>query len=107
MTPRPRKVVQIPVYWVVVCLFMVGGSMIGIPLVSVKIANKNSERIFAQQEAAKAQARLESRAVICSFFASSLDVYLEVPPVSPAGRAQQRNYLDLYTISGCQPPRKE
>lgn len=73
---------------------------------SVQIAERNSERIVADQKRTEAAATAEARRVACAFFTLNLDVYDETPPTTPTGRNLRQTYLEFYQLSGCQPPRK-
>lgn len=115
---RLQRVIQVPVYWVLVGVLVAFASPVGGMIASVKIANNNTARQLASQQKAQAEAEVarlkaeaaakaEARRITCAFFGSSLDVYIEAPPSTPAGKAQQANYLELYSITGCQPPRRK
>ncbi len=39
--------------------------------------------------------------VFCDGVGSTVDAYVEAPPVSPVGAAQQRNAQELYRRLGC------
>lgn len=103
--PKIQRVIKIPVYTVIVAVALTVGSPIASFYAATAIAKRNSEQLIVRQQQAKQEATAEARRITCAFFGSSLDVYRENPPISDAGRAQQRNYADLYRISGCQPPR--
>ena len=100
-----RRYVSIPVYWLLVGILIAVVSPVAAFFASIQIAERNTEQIVAEQEKQRAVAAEEARKVACGFFGSSLDVYIEAPPATAAGRAQQANYLELYRLSGCQPPR--
>jgi hypothetical protein len=113
-----QRVVKVPVYWVIVGVMVMFASPVAALVGSVKINNANTARQLASQqkaqveaEAARVQAEAAAKAealrITCAFFGSSLDVYIETPPQTPAGKAQQANYLELYTLAGCQPPRRK
>jgi len=95
----------VPVYWLIVGIVVMFGSPVLSVLSAVQISERNAQRQLDAVAAAKVEASAEAKQVTCSFFASSMDVYKENPPISEAGRAQYANYADLYRISGCQPPR--
>jgi hypothetical protein len=96
----------VPVYWLVVGMAVMILSPLLSIFASVQIAERNAERSFKEQQRAQAAAQAQSRAVACSFFGASLDVYDETPPISATGRNLREKYVDLYTLTGCQPPRK-
>lgn len=104
--PPPRREIRIPIYWLMVGIAVVFVSPIASVWASVQIAERNAERSFKEQQRAQAAAQVQSRAVACSFFGASLDVYDETPPVSATGRNLRAKYVELYTLTGCQPPRK-
>lgn len=102
----PRRPVHIPLYAVIV---LVVGSILGPVLsitASVKIAERNTAEIVAQQEQAKAEAREQSRLLVCAFFSAQLDVWDETPPTTAAGKNLRQTNLEFYTASKCQPPRR-
>ena len=102
---RPQRVIRVPVWTVMVMVATMVLSPILSFYASVQIAERNSERIVIEREKAEEAARVESRRIACAFFGSSLDVLKENPPGTEAGKAQQANYVELYRISGCMPPR--
>jgi hypothetical protein len=102
----PKRPVHLPLYAVVI---LVLGSTLGPVLsitASVKIAEHNTAVAVARQEQAKAEAREQSRLLVCAFFSAQLDVWDETPPMSAAGKNLRKTNLEFYTASGCQPPRK-
>jgi hypothetical protein len=100
-----RRVVNVPVWTIIVGVAMMFGSPVLSVLAAVSISERNAERQLADVEQAKTEATAESKRITCAFFASSMDVYKENPPPTETGRAQYRNYAELYRITGCQPPR--
>lgn len=102
---RAQRVVRVPVYALIVCVFVMLISPVASVFAAVERSNANARRIVAEQERQRRAASEEARKVACSFFSISLDTYLENPPVGATGRALQANYLEFYRISGCQPPR--
>lgn len=99
------RVVRVPVYWLIIGLFMMIGSPILSVLAATNIAKNNANQIIAEADRQRTAAREESRLASCAFFASSLDIYQAEPPTTDLGKRLQRNYLDLYRITSCQPPR--
>jgi len=107
MRPEPvLRVVRIPLYWVIVGVFLTVASPILSVMASVNIAERNSEQIILQREKQREAARQEARSITCAFLTASLDAYEETPPVTPTGRNLRQKYVDLYEYTGCQPPRK-
>lgn len=100
------RVVRIPLYWVIVGVFLTVASPILSIMASVSIAERNSEQIVAQQQEQQAAVRAETRQVTCAWFAASLDAFDETPPTGPAGKNLRDKYLDFYTYAGCEPARK-
>lgn len=93
-------------YAIIVAIVVVIGSPVLSILASVQIAERNAERIVAEQKRTEAVAAAEARRVACVFFALNLDVYDQTPPSTPTGRNLRQTYLEFYRLSGCQPPRK-
>lgn len=111
MKQRVRRQINIPIYWLVVGLMIMVASPLGSFYASTQIAKNNARRIVAEQakarDAAQAEAREEARRLTCAFLAASLDVYLETPPISAAGRGLRQTYLDFYRAAECKPLRTE
>lgn len=101
------KVVQIPVYALVVGICT---SLISPPLAivaSVRIAEGNSKEILESQRRRDDVLREENRLQSCSLFGSLLDVYEETPPSTPAGKNVEQAYRSYYnTVLLCQPERR-
>jgi hypothetical protein len=102
-----RRDFKLPTYWVLVGVAVMFFSPILSIFASVKIAERNYQRVLAEQEAARSESREEARKLACAFFAGSLDVYIETPPNSAAGKNLQSRYLEFYKITGCKPPREK
>lgn len=102
---RVVRVIRVPLYTLVVGVAVGLGSPVLSLFAAVSIANNNAAHQLRAQRDSEAAAKQKARKVTCAFFASSLDVYKENPPISPAGKAQAQNYVELYRVSGCQPPR--
>jgi hypothetical protein len=103
---RPQRVVRVPVYALLVGVAVMVVSPLLSILASVQIAERNAERVIAEQQKTEVAARAEARRVACVFFALNLDVYDQTPPSMPTGRNLRQTYLEFYRLSGCQPPRK-
>lgn len=103
---QPQRVVRVPLYALLIGVLITVASPLLSILASVQIAERNAERIIAEQRRTEAAARAESRRLTCTFFALNLDVYDETPPSTPVGRNLRQTYLDFYRLSECQPPRK-
>lgn len=103
----PRRYVSIPVYWLVVGILIAVASPVAAFLTSVKVAENNAAKQDRARTAQQAASQAEGRRVACGFFAASLDVTDETPPSTAAGVKQREKYLELYTITGCQPPREK
>jgi hypothetical protein len=101
-----QRVVRIPIYWVIVGVAVMFLSPLLSFLMSVRVAEANAAETRAQQAKSEAATAAAGRAVVCAWFAAWLDVYDETPPVSDTGRAVRAKTLELYQITGCQPPRK-
>lgn len=103
---RVRRVRGVPLWSLVVGVVVVFASPLISIYASVRIAENNAARVAAEQRRTEAEATAEAHRIVCQFFALNLDVYDETPPASPLGRNLRQTYVDLYRISGCQPPRK-
>lgn len=111
-----RREITIPIYWLVIGLAVMIVSPILSIFASVQIAQNNAEKarhaaveadLRAQRAAqlAAAETREEARLKTCDLFSALLDVYIETPPPTEAGRNVQRTYLEFYKLNRCQPPR--
>lgn len=111
-----RREITIPIYWLVIGLAVMIVSPILSIFASVDIAQQHAEEarrasVAADERAqrtaqlAAAETREEARLKTCDLFSALLDVYVETPPLTEAGRNVQRTYLEFYTLNRCQPPR--
>jgi hypothetical protein len=103
---RPQRVVRVPLYALLIGVLITVASPLLSMLASVQIAERNAERIVAEQRRTEAAARAEARRVACVFFALNLDVYDQTPPSTPTGRNLRQTYLEFYRLSECQPARR-
>lgn len=102
-----RTMIPIPRYWILVgaaCVFL---SPVASVFASVRIANNNSEQLVHRYERDQAASRAQAIETTCRTFSALLDVYVETPPVSVAGRGVQQAYLDQYKLLGCKPDRRK
>lgn len=101
------RVVQLPVYALVIG---VATALVSPPLAtiaSVRIAEGNAAAISAGQVARDEALREERRLQSCELFGSLLDVYDETPPSTPAGRNVEQAYRDYYNdVLRCTPERR-
>lgn len=99
-----RRLVPVPIYWLIVGVAV----MVVSPLLSIKasvdIAESSARRTQAEQRAADQVARVEATRLACVQFGRLLDAYDGV--TSPVGREVRSVYVFLYTLIGCQPARK-
>lgn len=106
MVTPARRYVSIPFYWLIVGIAVAVISPIGSFFASIRVAENNAIQQEKARAAQQVASQAEGRRVACGFFAASLDVTDETPPSTAAGRAQREKYLELYQLTGCQPPRK-
>lgn len=106
MTQQLRREVRIPIYWLVFGILVVISSPFFSIITSVNIAEDNARDTAARQAATQATAAAASRVVVCAWFAAWLDLYDEDPPTTERQRKVQVKTLELYQLTGCQPPRK-
>lgn len=102
---RTTKIVRVPFYWLIVGIMVAVVSPLTSIFASVQIAEGNARQVIAAQQQSQVAAREESRLRTCGTFAALLDVYVETPPQTPAGKGAQAAYLVQYRALGCQPPR--
>jgi hypothetical protein len=100
MKTAPRREIHVPVYWLIVGLAV----MVLSPVLSILVSVKINQRTIEQNEAAKAQARVESVARYCRLLSSQIDVYADAQ--TPVGKDAYRTWLTEYQTQGCEPPRK-
>lgn len=108
MTPRRLlNIVHVPVYWLVVGLAVMVVSPILSIVASTRIAENNAAQVIQRQRQSDEMARTESKRLVCTYLASNLDVALETPPPTRAGKAFYAANLDFYNRTGCKPVRTE
>lgn len=101
-----RRLVQLPLYAVlVVTIVALAGPFLSIKA-SIEIANNNQARALAAAQAAQLQQAESARQESCVLFSKLLDTYEETPPTTPAGRNVEAAYRDYYNGRlHCVPPR--
>jgi hypothetical protein len=95
-----RREIRVPIYWLIVGLAV----MLVSPILSILVSVKINQRTIEGNEAARAEARVESLVRYCRLIASQIDVFAEAE--TPVGRDAYRTWLTEYQIQGCLPPRK-
>lgn len=95
----------IPLKWLLPAILLVILSPIFSVIASVKIAENNSKKQQQAQLTAEEKARQAAKIITCRLFTAILDTYEETPPITPAGKNQQKTWLELHRLSSCQPPR--
>ncbi len=98
-----HRVVRVPLYWILVGVAVMFVSPLASIWASVTIAERNAHQTQKAQAAANEAARIRT----CGTFTALLDVYVETPPMTPAGKGVQQAYLEQYRALGCVPPRKK
>lgn len=91
------KVVQVPVYWLIVGIMV----MLVSPVLSIVASAAINNRTIQTNERARAEARAESLIRYCRLLGSQVDVYSDAE--TPVGRDAYRTWLEEYNASGCQP----
>jgi hypothetical protein len=94
------RVVQVPIYVLVVGIATVLLSPLASFFASVQIAERNAEQVRAKQAAAQVVATR----LACEQFGRLIDVYGEA--TTPIGREVRGVYVFLYTLIRCEPARK-
>lgn len=102
--PQSRRVVQVPLYWLVVGIAVMVVSPILSITASAQINKRTIASTIAAAEAAKAEARKDGLVRYCRLIGSQIDVYDEA--TSEVGKNARANWLREYQLSGCQPPKK-
>lgn len=103
---KQQRVIRVPVYWLIVGVAVMFLSPLLSFLMSVRVAEANAAHTREQQAEAQAASQATNRVVVCAWFAAWLDVYDETPPTTETGRTVRAKTLELYALTGCQPPRK-
>ncbi len=98
-----HRTVRVPIYW----LFVGAAVMFISPLLSIWASVTIAERNARETQQAQAAASEKARIRTCGTFTALLDVYIETPPSTAAGRGVQEAYLEQYRALGCEPPRKK
>lgn len=94
-----KRVVQLPIYWVVVGFAFAFIS----PILSIMVSARVNERTVQEAAAAKETARTVAIQRYCRLFGAQADVYGDA--TTDVGRAARDVWLSEYRLSGCVPPK--
>lgn len=95
-----RRVVQVPVYLLIVGMAVMIASPLASIFASVQIAERNAEQVRAKQQAAQVVATR----LACEQFGRLIDAFDDA--TTPIGREVRGVYVFLYTLIRCEPPRR-